>query len=163
MSTPHRELVERLKQLAPQGQTPIYQGVVRHVVGILCTVEVAGLEIPDVRLRATESASETQILLVPKVGSAVLVGSLSGDLTALAVLSVDEVERIELHGKIVINDGRLGGMIAIDRLTAKLNEVIAAINAHVHTSAAPGTPTTPIAIRIPSLNASDYEDKQVTH
>lgn len=163
MSTPHRELVERIKELSPRGQTPIYQGIVRSVEGILCTVEVGGLEIPDVRLRASESNRGEQMLLTPKVGSAVLLGSPTGDLSTLVVLSVDEVERIELHGRLVINGGRLGGLIAIDRLTEKLNEVIAAINTHTHTSGATGSPTSPPLQLLERLSASDYEDKQVTH
>lgn len=163
MSTPHRELAQRIRELTPSGQTPIYQGIVRRVEGIRCTVEVGGLEIPDVRLRASESESGAQMLLTPKVGSAVLVGSLTGDLTTLAVLSVDEVDRIELHGKVVINGGHLGGLIAIDRLTDKLNEVITAINTHTHISGATGSPTATPLKSIALLSASDYEDKQVTH
>lgn len=161
--TPHKELQMRLMGLTPQGQTPLYQGRVTSVEGEVCTVEVDSLEIPDVRLRATTASSSGACLLIPRIGSGVIVGSLSGDLSTLAVLSVDELERVELHGKVILNAGRNGGLVNIDALTAKLNEVIQQLNTHTHTSAAAGSPTTPPLKPINPLKASDYEDKQVTH
>lgn len=153
----------RLMGLTPQGQTALYQGLVKAVEGEVCTVEIDGLEIPDVRLRATQAKSSRAYLVVPKVGSGVLVGSLSGDLSTLAVLSVDEAERIELHGEVILNAGRNGGLINIDDLTNKLNEVIQQINSHTHAAAAPGSPTSMPIKPIQPLMASDYEDKQVRH
>lgn len=163
MATQHKELLDRLKGLMPTSRTPLYQGHVVAVSGDVCTVEIDGLQIPEVRLRATEADSSRACLLVPRVGSGVIVGSLSGDLTTLAVLSVDEVERIELHAQVAINGGHLGGLVSIDKLTAKLNEVIQAVNTHTHTSASAGSPTTPPITPISPLKSSDYEDKQVTH
>lgn len=53
------------------------------------------------------------MLVTPKVGSAVTIGSLSGDLRELVVLQVDHIETI------VINGGKLGGLINIGQLTKK--------------------------------------------
>lgn len=81
------------------------QGIVRSVSGYLAEVEVEGLTIPDVRLRASAVAVQGAMIIIPAVGSVVLVGSLSGDMTELAVLYVDKVDRVELSGEVVLNGG----------------------------------------------------------
>lgn len=161
--TPHKELAQRIRQLAPTAQASLYQGIVRDVQEETCTVEVDGLKIPDVRLRASTAKTEQPMLVVPKVGSAVLIGSLSGDLLELAVLALDQVERIELGAEIILNQGKNGGLVCVNKLTDKLNDIITAINTHTHLSAAPGSPTTPPAKPLAPLTAQDYEDKKVMH
>lgn len=103
------------------------------------------------------SAEDSHLLITPAIGSAVIVGSLSGDLAELVVLAVDRVESI------VINGGRLGGLINIDALTDKLNELVQSINSHTHISGGKGAPTgTPIK-QAQSFRASDYEDDKIKH
>lgn len=117
----YRVLGDKLRQLSPK-QTPLYQGVVRAVEGLTCTVEVDGLEIPDVRLRATTSKEDEELLITPAIGSGVVVGSLTGDIADLVVLSVDRAESI------VINGGRLGGLVIVGDLVGKLNTLEKDIN-----------------------------------
>ena len=69
------------------------------------------MEVAGIRLRASEAANDSQMLIVPRKGTAVIVGSLSGDLSQLVVLSVDAIDRIEING------GQLGGLINIQQLT----------------------------------------------
>lgn len=168
---PEQRLIRNIR--AAVGPTPItvYQGIVASVEGITCTVTFGSQSVSGIRLRASEADQDAQILLVPRVGSAVVVGSLSGDLSQLAVLSVDAVERIEING------GQLGGLINIEQLTAKINELVEAFNKHTHTliigSVVVGpTPQlaneNPITVPKPLIPASrlereDYEDTTITH
>lgn len=59
-----------------------------------CTVKIDELIIDEVRLKATINGSNNKVIVQPKVGSMVLIGSLTGDLKDLAVLSVDEIEKL---------------------------------------------------------------------
>lgn len=71
---------------------PLFTAEVISVQGESCTVLVGDLEVTEVRLKATINGAGNYVLTVPKTGSYVLIGSLSGDLKDLAVLKVDEVE-----------------------------------------------------------------------
>lgn len=82
---------------------------------------------------------------------------------------------VTLNGKdgVVINGGDNGGEIIIDKLTAKLNQLVgeieslkAQLNAHTHTGNA-GAPTspplTPLTQPISTFNSLDYEDTKTLH
>lgn len=117
----YRELGERLKGLRPR-MSYLYQGVVQSVEGLSCTVIIDGLAIPDVRLRATTTAEDQQLLLRPALGSCVIVGSLTGELDHLVVLAVDQAEELLLHG------GHQGGLVLVGQLIDKLNTLERAFN-----------------------------------
>lgn len=150
----YRELAERLKGFIPQN-THICQGIVSKVDGITCTVEIGGLSVPGVRLRATEMETDDALLVVPKIGSAVIVGSLTGNLDELVVLVVDRAESVTFNG------GKLGGMVNVAGLTKKINTLIDALNTHTHPT--PNGLSSPPASQFVKFNKSDYEDKKVTH
>lgn len=117
-----RELADRLKDLNPKTGA-IFQGIVKGLDGITCTVSIGEIDIPDVRIRASETANDnSQMLVCPKIGSAVILGSLSGDYTDLAILSVDEVDHI------IINGGKKGGLINVTDLVNRLNTIERDIN-----------------------------------
>ena len=92
---PEQRLIRNLQAAVGPAQLTVYQGIVASVEGVTCTVTFGSQDVSGVRLRASEAENDSQILLVPRVGTAVIVGSLSGDLSQLAVLSVDAVERID--------------------------------------------------------------------
>lgn len=102
--------------------TNLYQGVVTALSDITCEVSIDGLSIPDVRLRASTEVDGAQIIVRPAVGSVVIVGSLTGDLDHLVVLSMDQAEEV------VINGGKLGGLIKVQELTKKINTLEREIN-----------------------------------
>ena len=139
----------------------ISQGIVKSVSGNLCEVEIGNIVIPDVRLRASELDDDGEMLVTPKVGSAVIVGSLSGDLAQLVVLQVDHIETI------VINGGKLGGLINIEQLTRKINDLVDTFNRHTHqvTVQHPGGTFTTVkpGSEASSFNKGDYEDSKITH
>lgn len=152
----YKELATLIKQASSGGsRVTILQGIVKEVSGVTCTVEIGSLTVSDVRLRASEKQEETQILITPAIGSAVILVSLSGDMTNLVVVAVDVAESITING------GKLGGLINIEALTAKLNELVQVFNSHTHT--APNGPTTPPTTSANQLQRKDYEDEKIKH
>ena len=88
-------------------------------------------------------------------------------------------EQIEASApKIVLNGGELGGLINIEPLTRKINDLIEAFNTHTHsipsgtvavtgTAAAQNNPK-PVEVPAPAskhdkVRRGDYEDTNVTH
>nr|DAT46247.1 MAG TPA: hypothetical protein [Caudoviricetes sp.] len=151
----YKELAQLVQAAAGKASLTLMQGIVRKVDGVLCDVELGNITVPDVRLRASEAAESGQLLITPAIGSAVIVGSLSGDLTQLVVLAVDRAESI------VINGGELGGLINIEPLTQKINDLIKAINSHTHQGA--HGPTGPPLQPVKQFNKGDYEDNNIKH
>lgn len=119
----YKELAENLKNLAPARTVTLMQGIVEDVDGRTCSVRSGGLLVSGVRLRASAAPCSGELLVVPRKGSAVLFGSLSGDLTDLAVLAVDEAESVTFHG------GGQGGLVLIRPLTERLNAIERDLNA----------------------------------
>ena len=158
----YRKLQENLKRASGNGRTiSIYQGIVRSVTGNLCEVTVGGITIPGVRLKASEMDDNGKMLITPEIGSAETIGSLPGDLAELVVLQVDHIETI------VINGGKLGGLINIEQLTDKINELVEAFNGHTHqvTVSHPGGTFTTVkpTSSAKSFKKDDYEDAKIKH
>ena len=138
----YRELRERLRGLQT-GDTAIWQGIVEAIDGLTCSVKVGALTV------------------VPKVGTAVTLGSLSGDLSELVVIAVDHAERIEASGTVTINGGELGGLVNIEALTGKLNELVKTFNGHTHQGV--HGPTGKPLTEAKEFSRVDYEDEFVKH
>ena len=166
--TQEQRLLNNLKMAVGPSPITVYQGIVVSVEGITCTVLFGNMKIAGVRLRASEAPDGSQMLIVPRTNSAVVVGSLSGDLTQLAVLSVDAVERIEING------GKLGGLINIADLTNKINDLVDAFNRHTHVIppgaviCGPYTSANPVTVpavvsKAKVLDQKDYEDTTIKH
>jgi len=157
----YRELGERLRALSGRQEPLLLQGIVKKVSGCVCDVAVGGLTLPSVRLRASSVSRSGELIVVPKVGSAVIGGSLSGDLSELAVLSVDAAETVTVNG------GELGGLIKIEALTEKLNALVEAFNKHTHqvTVSHPGGTFTTLkpAGGASRFSRGDYEDEKIRH
>lgn len=160
----YRRLRDNLMQMLGAGkEITIWQGIVKSVEGTTCTITFGTLDVEGVRLRASLAENESHLLIVPKVGTAVVVGSLSNDLSLLVVLAVDEVESITING------GKLGGLINIESLTQKINELVRTFNNHTHQVSTTGSATAQtgtaaaVTSKASELNKSDYEDTKVTH
>lgn len=75
---------------------PIH-GVVTAVDGETCSVLlVGGLVVSDVRLKATVTGNKRKVLLTPKIGSEVMMISSDTSVANLTVVSIDEVDKIEI-------------------------------------------------------------------
>lgn len=168
----NRRLIENIRKAAGPVPMSIYQGIVTSTDGITCTCRFGDMDVSGIRLRASLTERDRQMLVVPKTGSAVIIGSLSGDLSQAVVLQVDEIDRIEING------GQLGGLVNIEDLTAKINELVDAFNGHTHSLptgtvsvSGPGgamSNTAPVSVPAISKKADkftrdDYEDDTVKH
>lgn len=131
------------------------------VEGDTCTVETGGCTLSDVRLRPVTDNSGTALRITPATGSYILVADLDGDKRRLVMLGCSEAEKIELTGSIEINGGQLGGVVNIEQLVSKLNQLVQQFNTHTHSSPSGATsaPVTPAQ----SFQSSDFEDTQISH
>lgn len=159
-----KKLAELIARAAGGGrQIAVYQGIVKSVEGLTCTCTFGSMDVSGIRLRASEAEDDGQILLTPAVGSAVTVGSLSGDLSMLVVIQVDRVQSIEING------GKLGGLVNIGPLTDKINELVEAFNSHTHQVTTNGTATSQTGTaaapmkKANSFSRDDYEDRTINH
>ena len=168
----NRRLIENIRKAAGPVPMSIYQGIVTSTDGVTCSCRFGEMEVSGIRLRASLTDRERQMLIVPKTGSAVIIGSLSGDLAQAVVLQVDEADRIEING------GQLGGLVNIEDLTEKINELVDAFNGHTHSlptgavsvSGPAGAMSNTAPVSVPAisqkadkLNKDDYEDSTIKH
>lgn len=156
----YKELADRLREIQPQREV-FCCGKVVSVDGLTCMVAV-GTDTIEVSLRPTELAQSGELLVVPKVGSAVVCGCLEGDYSRMVILAMDVADQIMMTGTVVLNGGGLGGLVNIGALTNKLNNLVNAFNSHTHTGNM-GAPTSPPASPADTFSQADYEDTQVTH
>lgn len=154
-----------------------------------CTVERDGSpELHEVRLNAVidEGVTDT-FTVIPAKGSFVWVISL-GEATEGLVVATSKIERVMIRtggimvdvsaDGVVMNGGKLGGMIDTAKLTEKVNELAEAFNGHTHTipsggistqgSASAQSTVTPVTVpavgkKAAKLNKGDYEDEKVKH
>lgn len=166
---PYRELREHLRRIAGGAPATLYQGVVTQVSDLTCEVSIDGLHVPDVRLRASTEVDGAQLLMRPAVGAVVIMGTLTGDLDHLVVLSMDRAEEV------IINGGELGGLIKVQELTNKLNTLEREVNdiKQVLSSWTPipndGGASLKAAVAswagksLTLTRREDYEDTKVTH
>lgn len=118
-----KDLLRGICRTEGNGPALLFQGEVVSVEKDCCTVEVSGLQLTDVRLKAiADGETEKALLVVPSVGSRVLVGSLTGDLRDLAVLNVERFDRMVLGGK------DFGGLVKATVLTERLNALEKEVN-----------------------------------
>lgn len=120
------------------GNISVFSAKVLSVQGNTCTIDVDGLAVNDVRLNPTTTNGDNKILLTPAVDSYVLVGSLTGDLTNLCVLTADALASVEIvideisvfadKKGIVLNGGELGGLVLLEANVDKINALENQVN-----------------------------------
>ena len=133
----------------------------------LCEVEYNDLTF-ECMLKASIDGQQNAFVIYPVVGSFVFCVNENNSKNRYAVLMVNEID------KIVINGGENGGLAIVPKLIDHLNNIETAFNnllneykTHVHTSAAPGsltTPMTPVSL-IADINDdfSDIENIKIKH
>lgn len=192
-----RNLIRQLAQ--PDGETVALVCTVDAVDKSARTVDCSpineGAPLLGVNLQANQGA-DFGLCLFPEVGSFVVVGFVA-DGAAGVVLATDKIESAEIvigqtsavmdadgcridtdkmsahinKEDIVFNGGKLDGLVIIQKLTDKINELVQTVNnlitsynAHVHVCAAPGSPSKPIDVpaqSAKSFNKSDYENTKI--
>ena len=170
---PLSEIKESIQKMASKGGAGIvFTAKVKSVqANTTCTVELEGLTVSDVRLRAVVNSENSKILVTPKTGSHVLVADLSGDLSQLAVVGYSEVEKIEVdaNDEIVFNGGENKGLVKVESMVDWMQKVYNDLQTLVgllSSSSVAGnganlaitfSPTTP------SPNIDDFQNKDVKH
>lgn len=119
----YAKLLQSLRKVSRANSIMLLNAEVTEITGESCTVKVLDdLILTEVRIKATISGSNNMLLLIPKVGSKVIIGSLTGDLKDMAVLSIDELELLtwEQDGLKVSIDAKTGKVeIANDKTSFK--------------------------------------------
>lgn len=136
----------------------------------LCEIDIEGKSpVGDVRLFCGDYETDAKgggIVVIPEVGAQVLVIFFST--TVAFMLQCSKAK------KIVFNGGEFGGLIKIQELTDKINELVDWCKNHTHTNAtftgtingvaATGAITIPAPLELPKeMNKDDYEDITVIH
>ena len=159
---PLSEIRKSIKGMT-SGNGRLFTAKVLSADGEKCCVDIDGLVVSDVQLRAVVNGEESGILITPKIGSYVTVADLSGDLTRIVVVGFSEVEKISIDAEtdIVINGGGYGGLIKIEDLVDELNRLVQTFNSHTHvvpngTSNAPSTLAS-------SFSTSTLENTKIRH
>lgn len=127
----YAEIARAIKAITGgNGGTALFTAEVKSVEGETCTVLVGGLEVPDVLLTPADEGADGKLVITPKVGSQVTVADLSGgELRRLAVVHWGEVEKMSLTAdSIELNGGDNGGLVKIEALTDKINNIEKDIN-----------------------------------
>ena len=127
----YAEIARAIKAITGgNGGTALFTAEVKSVEGETCTVLVGELEVPDVLLTPADEGADGKLLITPKEGSQVTVADLSGgELRHLAVVHWGEVEKISLTAdSIELNGGDNGGLVKIEALTDKINNIEKDIN-----------------------------------
>jgi len=122
---------------------------------------------------ATVETAENSFYIEPKVGSLALIGYTNN--TDAYCLQVEKAEKIHIKSsELIFNNGTFGGLIKVEKLTQKLNELIneirtmkLQINTHTHAGVMAGgsvtaTPT-PNTATFSNFNKSDYENDKIKH
>ena len=90
------EIKKKLREVVGANPNLPITATIKSVDSDHCTITLkSGLDLTDVKLKATIEG-DNYLLIIPKIGSKVVVISLSGELDNLSVIKVDEVERIEV-------------------------------------------------------------------
>lgn len=192
-----RNIIRQLAQ--PDGETVALVCTVdevdKNARTIDCTPINEGAPLLGVNLQANQEA-DYGFCLFPEKGSFVVVGFVAYG-AAGVVLLTEKIESAEIvigdtsavmdadglriktekmsadinRENIIFNGGNLNGLVVIQKLTDKLNELkdtvndlITKYNAHVHVCAAPGSPCKPIdapAQPAKAFNKSDYENTKI--
>lgn len=127
----YAEIARAIKAMTGgNGGTALFTAEVKSVEGETCTVLIGELEVPDVLLTPADEGADGKLVITPKVGSQVTVADLSGgELRQLAVVHWGEVEKISLTAdSIELNGGDNGGLVKIEALTDKINNIEKDIN-----------------------------------
>ncbi len=174
----YAEIARAIKAITGgNGGTALFTAEVKSVEGETCTVLVGGLEVPDVLLTPADEGADGKLLITPKEGSQVTVADLSGgELRHLAVVHWGEVEKISLTAdSIELNGGDNGGLVKIEALTDKINNIEKDINKlkQAFTTWVPvpqdggaslkGGVASWAAQQLVQTQVSDLEDDKITH
>lgn len=165
----YSEIREKLERLAGKS-VKFHVAEVVSVENDTCTIKMGDTTISDVRLCATLTDNKKNILIVPKIGSYVLLADLSeGKFNDMVVVQFSEIDTISING------GTLGGLVKIkelktqlDKMTARIDGIMNALKNAQPTAQDGGAAyklgiTTALDLLNDKENFSKIEDTKITH
>ena len=167
---PLSEIRKSIKGMA-SGGGGLFTAKVLSADGEKCCVDIDGLVVSDVQLRAVVNGEESGILITPKTGSYVTVADLSGDLTRIVVVGFSEVEKIEVNAddKIIFNGGQNKGLVKVEKMVNWMQKVyndLQTLTVLLSSSPVVGN-RAPLGIvftqTTPSPVIDDFQNKDITH
>lgn len=162
----YSKLNEVLKgALIPGKARVLFVCTITEITGDTCTVDVGGLVLTGVRLKVEIGGTANNLLVIPVVGSSVLVGSLTGDMKDLIVLKCERVKSLTLvEGDLKVDIdaetnkiGITNGVVNLKGLFQELTDLIRGLK--VFTPAGPSG--LPLPGSIAALNAFETNFKKL--
>lgn len=161
----YTEIKRLLKEIVNANPALPITGEVIAVDGETCRVKISEMELSGVRLKAAVTGSDDYIMLVPKIGSVVILLSRTGDLDDLMVIQTDQVERIEYkqNGLEVIIDSS-DAKISVKNNAVSLFDLMGDLTdllKQFQVATPAGASGTPLPPTIAALNAFEANYKQL--
>lgn len=165
-----RECGEFIRKIVGKTNFSTYLCKVKIVNGATCDVVrvIDDMEIKDVRINSTITENEG-LVIAPKVNSYVLITDIDGDKWFVSQYSQIDSITLDVDNKMTINGGNNDGIIKINELTQKLNDLVNAFNNHIHTITATvgatpvvGTISAPTP-QAQNFNKTYYENDKILH
>ncbi|WP_312078352.1 hypothetical protein [Chryseobacterium sp.] len=147
----HKKLKQQLIDLIGANPNLPITGVVKSIENDTCTVEVLnGLELSDVRLKATTNGSD-HLLVVPKIGSTILMLSSDGTVDNMTVIKCDQASKIVFkENGLVIEIDSTDGKIQIKNNETSLKDLFEK-SANIKKSMKVSTPMGPSGTPLPDV------------
>lgn len=160
----YSEIKELLRNIVGDMSNLPISGTITKVDGEVCTLKLpSGLEITDVRIRATIDGNSNFLKIIPKEGSKAVAMTMTGEEDDLILLRADEVEQIEYtqDGLIVLIDSTDGKVSIKNNSTDLLSilEDLSGIIKQLTVSTPNGPSGTPLPPTITSLTQWETQVK----
>ena len=158
-------IAELIRSIAQDGIRPSFTlCTVTAVNHTERTVDVRSIEddseMLSVNLQANQQ-SQHGVVLFPRIGSYVIVGTIS-QYEASFITLCDDVESVEIDtDTVTINGGAHGGLVNVRDLTSALNSLVQTFNSHTHPC--PNGTTSEPTQQAATFKASNYEDTSIKH
>lgn len=169
-------LIRLIDSRIPEGS---FSGAVKKVSGEVCSVSPTdgGSDYHKVRLKPSIDGKDFGVIIVPKIGSSVIVSPLGKKASGHYVSQWSEVEEILMktsngvqilfksNGALELNGDNLGGLVKVQGLLARLNDIEAKFNVLVqmyntHTHGSQPVPS-PIATVVATTTITQIENLKV--
>lgn len=125
MSDKYKKLISAIRDVAPTVKNiPLFTAEVTKITNNTCSIKCGDLVLTDVRLKVTIDDDTNTMMFVPKVGTMVLVGSLTGDLKDLCVVKVDVLDKIILDVKVEVDIKSPKVKVASDDIEVKGGKLV---------------------------------------
>lgn len=176
MTDIRRILIEMIDERIPEGS---FTGTVEKVNGDVCTVNPAdgGPKFHKVRLKPSVDGKDFGVIIIPKIGSSVIVSPFGKKASGHYVSQWGEVEQILMKtsngaqilfkqdSTLELNGSNLGGLVLVNGLLSRLNQLEARFNTLVnlynsHTHGSQPVPA-PLAQTVTTTQLSDIENQKV--